>query len=281
MLKKKILIGLSAFSFLLFAFSIYTVDEGNVGIVKRFGEAVEQVGPGIHLKIPLVHSIVHLEVRTRKNEEKMLSSTSEQMPVTAKVSVNWTVSKESAFDLYRKYGGLTQFESRILDPRFKSATKSALPQFTAEQLIQNRSTAVSLIEENLVREMSDFPMVSVDSLQIENIILPPKYIQSIETKQTEKNLAAAEEHKLARQALEAQRAVNTAKANAESIELKAVADANAIRIKGEAEAIAIRAKASALKGNPLIVDLARIERWSGVMPVTMLGNDPSLLMTLK
>ena len=43
------------------------------------------------------------------------------MPGTVYVSVNWTVDKESALELYRQYGGLGQFEQRILDPRFRSA----------------------------------------------------------------------------------------------------------------------------------------------------------------
>ena len=38
--------------------SMYTVDEGNVGIVKRFGEATQQDNPGLHVKIPFVDTIV-------------------------------------------------------------------------------------------------------------------------------------------------------------------------------------------------------------------------------
>ena len=144
---------------------------------------------------------------------------------------------------------ITQFEQRILDPRFRSATKDVIPRFEAEQLIQDRATSIQLIENNLIEEMKSFPVV-VDNIQIENIVLPPKYIQSIETKQTEKNLAAAEEHKLERQRLEALREVNTADAKAQGIVKVAEAEASAIRLKGEAEAAAIAAKAKALKNNP-------------------------------
>ena len=104
----------------------YTVDEGHVGIVKRFGEAKEQVNPGLHFKVPYVDSVEILEIRTRKNLEKLNASTHEQMPVTAEVSINWTVKRDQAFDLYKRFGGLSQFESRILDPKLRSATKAAL-----------------------------------------------------------------------------------------------------------------------------------------------------------
>lgn len=262
--------------------SVYTVNEGHIGIVKRFSEAKEQVNPGLHFKVPLIDSVEEIEVRTRKNEEKMLSSTKEQMPVTIIVSVNWTVDKSAALDLFRQYGGLSQFESRILDPRFRSATKDVIPKYDAEQLIQDRASAIQAIEINFIEEMKDFP-VSVDNIQIENIQLPAKYLTSIETKQTEKNLAAAEEHKLARQNLEAQRAVNTSKAQADGIELVAIAEAKAIKLKGLAEAEAITAKAKALGNNPLIVKLTEAQNWDGKLPATILGeqNMPILDMRTK
>ena len=57
--------------FLVLFQAMYTVDEGHVGIVKRFGEATEQVNPGLHVKIPFVDRIEILEIRTRKNVEKL------------------------------------------------------------------------------------------------------------------------------------------------------------------------------------------------------------------
>jgi regulator of protease activity HflC (stomatin/prohibitin superfamily) len=266
---------------LLFS-SVYTVNEGHIGIVKRFSEAKEQVNPGLHFKVPFIDSVEEIEVRTRKNEEKMASSTKEQMPVTIVVSVNWTVDKTAALELFRQYGGLTQFENRILDPRFRSATKDVIPRYDAEKLIQDRASAIQAIELNFIEEMKDFP-VTVDNIQIENIKLPAKYLTSIETKQTEKNLADAEKHKLARQNLEAQRDVNTAKAKADGIKLVAIAEAESIRIKGHAEAEAITAKAKALGNNPLIVKLTEAQNWDGKLPATVLGssNMPILDMRTK
>jgi len=275
----------------LFFGTVYTVEEGHIGIKKRFSEAVEQVNPGLHFKMPFIESIEPIEVRTRKNAEKMPSSTSEQMPVTVEVSVNWTVDKTAALDLYRKYGGLAQFEARILDPRFRSAAKDVIPHFTAEKLIQDRAAAINGIELKLIEEMKGFP-VSMDNVQIENIVLPVKYIRSIETKQTEKNLAAAEEHKLARQALTAEQAVNTAKAErdarkatadgqAYAVREAAKAEAEAITVKGEAEAKAIKAKSNALKANALIVKLTEAQQWDGKLPQTILGSGVMPILDMR
>ena len=37
--------------------TFYTIDEGHVGIVKRFGEATTQVNPGLHTKVPFADTI--------------------------------------------------------------------------------------------------------------------------------------------------------------------------------------------------------------------------------
>ncbi|WP_084643772.1 SPFH domain-containing protein [Ferrimonas futtsuensis] len=270
--------------------TFYTVDEGHVGIVKRFGQAQQQVNPGLHIKIPLADSVQKLEIRTRKNVETLKAATHEQMPVDVDVSINWTVIRSEAFDLYRNYGGLDQFENRILDPRLRSAAKDAIARYKAEEIVQNRGKVIAKIEENVVTTMGEFP-VKLDSVQIENLVLPQKYLQSIETKQTEKNLAAAEKHRLERQKLEAQREVNTAEAkrdaekaradgNAYAILTEAQAEAEAIKVKGLAEAEAMREKAGAIAQSPLLVEYVRAQNWDGKLPSTMMGSEQNVLWNL-
>ena len=199
--------------------------------------------------------------------------------------------RTEAFDLFKSYGGLTQFENRILDPKLRSATKDALARYKAEELIQNRSQVIARIEELLLDEMKAYP-VKLDSAQIEDLVLPQKYIQSIETKQTEKNLAAAEKHRLERQKLEAQREVNTAMAQrdaakakadgkAYSIKIEAQAEAEAIKLKGLAEAEAMQKKAEAIKNNATLVEYMRAQQWNGQMPTTVMGSDQGILWNMK
>lgn len=163
-MKKPITAGVVGIAILSVLWSVfYTIDEGHVGIVKRFGEATTQVNPGLHFKVPFADSIEELEIRTRKNAEALKASTFEQMPVQAEVSVNWTVIRSEAFELYKNYGGLDQFENRILDPRLRSAAKDALARFKAEQIVQNRGQVIQKIEEKLLQTMNEFP-VKLDSV---------------------------------------------------------------------------------------------------------------------
>lgn len=272
--------------------SIYTVNEGHVGIVKRFSEAYTQVPPGLHFKAPVIDSVQELEIRTRKNVENLRASTFEQMPVTAQVSINWTLTQSEALQLYKKYGGLDQFERRILDPRLRSAAKDAIAKYKTEKIIQNRGVVIAEIEATVRETMKDFP-VKLDSAQLEDFNPPSAYTESIEVKQREKNLADAEAHKLRRQNLEAQQAVNTANADRDSkkaradgeayeIDTKSRAKAAAIKREGEAEAKAIKAKAAALRTSKTLVDYVRAQQWDGSLPSTMIGgNGSNILWKLK
>ena len=285
-------IGIIGFiSMVIIMMSVYTVDEGNVGIIKRWGEAVDQVNPGLHFKIPVADEVVEIEVRTRKNVETMPVATKEQMRATAIVSVNWTVNKTSVLELFKKYGSLDQFESRILDPKLREASKGGIAKFTAEQNINTRSAVTSVINELFTEEVSQYP-ITINGMQYEDIQLPPKYTKSIDAKQTAKNERDAEKYKLEKQGLVAQQAVNSAKAERDAtkaradgkayqIKAEAVANAQKITLIADAEAKAIKKKADALKSNKSLIEYQKALNWDGKLPHTVLGSNPGVIMQLK
>ena len=272
--------------------SIYTVEEGHVAVVKRFSEAKYQVEPGLHFKAPIVDSLESMEVRTRKNvEEHIPVATAEQMPSHATVSVNWTVNRAEAIDIFKQYGGLDQFETRILDPKIKSGSKEAISKHTAEEIIRNRNVVITKIQDAIITAMEPYPIV-INSVQLENITFPMTYTNAIEAKQVALQEAVKEEHKLERQRLEAQRQVNTAEAEKQSrmkaadgvayqTETEAKAEAEAIRLIGIANAGKIQAMATALATNPQVIEYEQVKRWQGNVPTTVMGNGQSIMWQMK
>lgn len=277
--------------FITFMSSIYTVEEGHIGVIKRFSEAVKQVEPGLHFKIPFIDGVEEVEIRTRKNVEIMPIATKEQMRAEGIISVNWTVNRESVLELYKSYGSLDQFETRILDPKLRSAAKESISKFTAEENINQREKVSSLIYETLSTTLSTFP-IKTDSLQYEDIKLPDQYLHSIDSKQTAKNERDAENFRLEKQALEAQQKVNTAnaerdatksRADGEAYKIETEAKANALKIKliAESDAEAIKIKAEALKSNPDLIEYQKAINWNGKLPDTVMGANPGVIMQLK
>ena len=261
---------------LLFS-AIYTVAEGHVGIVKRFGKAITQVDPGLHVKFPMIDSIETIEVRQRKNAESLAAATQNQLPVTAEVSINWTVDKSAAMDLFIQYGGLAQFENRILDPKLRNAAKAAIAQYPADDLIRNRNAAVAKIMENMTSAVTEFP-ITINSPQIENLVLPPTYMEAVQQKEAARENAEREQHKLDQQRLIALQAVNTAKANAEAKRLEADAEAYRVTTEATAEAAAIRMVTEQLASSPLYIELVRAKNWNGALPSMMLADGAQVLL---
>lgn len=276
---KRALIGSISFLVLLIILlmTVTIVSEGHVAVVKSWGKANYQIDPGLHFVVPIRDSVEHIEVRQRKNVEDLAAATNNQLPVTATVSINWTVDRDSAMDLFIQYGGLRQFETRILDPKLRSAAKAAISKFPADVLIRNRQAAVSAIMENMVESLAGFQVV-VNSPQIENIVFPETYMTAVLQKEQAREAAEREKHSLEQQRLKALQAVNSAEANATAKRLEADAEAYRISTVADAEAESIRLIVEELRGNHLFVEYARVQRWNGVMPKTLLSDDVTALV---
>ena len=260
--------------------AVNIVKEGHVGVVKRFGKAQRQVGPGLQIVVPFIEGIERIDVRQRKNLEELAAATADQLAITAVVSINWTVDKEAAMDLFIRYGGLSQFESRILDPKLRSAAKASISRFPAAELIRRRLDAVREIMDTMTKEMEGFPVV-INSPQLENIALPEAYKQSVLEKERERENAEKEKYALLRQKQVSLQAVNTAEAEAKAKRIQADAQAYRVITEAKAEADAIKLINEQLSISPNYIKLVRAKRWDGKVPRTVLGDDADILMSIK
>lgn len=257
------------------ASSITMVPEGNVGIVTKFGKFDRVFNPGLNFKLPFVENVEIQDMRVRKNVETFTATSSgEQVLPNTRVSVNYTVSKKRAGELFKVYGTIANFEETVLDPMFISASKAGISQYTINKLVTDRSgaeeSALQLFDER-VRE-KNLPISIGSTLQIESMKFPTTYIDAINKAQSEKKLAEAETYKLERFAKKAERTVKTAEQ-----------EASALAIKQEAQVSYINAVGNALSTNPEYLDKLRIDRWDGEYPsVLSIGGTsaPDMILPL-
>lgn len=254
--------------------SFFVTPEGHVSIKKRFGEAIDSVAPGLHFKFPFVDSVEDMDVRTRKYTLVLNASTTGrnekdevelQMPSQVKISANWNIPVNAALEIYKKFGGLEQYEDRILDPRVTRATKQVFANYSIEQVVSERELVRGAIEVAL-RDALTGKLATMTDINIEDVDWTPKIKKAVEDKQAAKFAFEQEQYTLDKQNLQAQQTVNTANANASAITAESIANAAAIEREGEATAKAMTAKAKAIANNPQLVDLIKAERWNGVLP---------------
>lgn len=254
-LKKIILIAIVVLFFLIVVKSCITaVPTGYVGIRTRFGAVQNDViNEGINFKIPFVERIVKIDCKTQKVETSSESSTKDLQTVQVSIAVNYNVNKDTANLLYQEVG--IDYASIIIEPAILESIKSAMAQYTAEELITKRAEVSSNIQETLIGKIANRGF-TVTSFNITNLVFSDTYNEAIEAK------------------VVAQQKVETAKAEFERTQVdndKKIAIAETEAKIMELQNIQITDKTLALK--KLEVMETMINKWSGNFPETMLNEN--------
>lgn len=249
---------------------LYTIDQGERGVILRFGAITGVAEPGLGLKVPFIDSVVSISVQSRSQFYGDVQSYSrDQQTAAVQISVNYRLPADQVAKIYSEYGSEEGILTRLLDRRVPEQFKNVFGRFNAVTAIQERAR-LNQETEDAIRGSVDGAPIVIESVQIENIDFSDAYEQSIESRM----LAEVEVQKLRqnaeREKVQAEITVTQANAQADAVRAQAEAQAAATRLAGDAEADAIRAKGAALRDNPSLIDLTAAERWNGQLPTTMI-----------
>jgi regulator of protease activity HflC (stomatin/prohibitin superfamily) len=280
--------------------SFYTVDQGEMAVVTRFGAVVDVTGPGLHGKLPWVTSTVAISTRTwsqtwektvvegkvYSNEMPSYSHDQQSANISAKITFRVKADHESIKNLYTTYRNTEAILERVVVPRTMQAIKTTFGQYTAAGVIQNRakfnvdvdSAVRSAIDNGLEGKAG---LVAVEAVTIQNIDFSDAYEHAVEQRMQAEVEVAKVAQNLERERKTAEIVVVQAQAQANSQLALAKASAEATRIKGDAEASAIRARAAALQSNPFLVQLTLAEKWNGILPTTMVPGSAVPFLNVK
>lgn len=262
------------------AFSSYfTVDQGERGIVLRFGAFQRIAEPGLNFKLPLFESTHTISLQTQVSHFQLPAYSRDQQPANLVVSVNWHAQEPELEKIYSEFGSLAALEARIIQPRLPQAVKTVFGSYVAASSIQNRAKLNTDIFDSVSKVLHG-PIV-IESVQLDNIDFSEAYEQSVEQRMLAEVEVAKLQQNALREKVQAEITVTQAKAQAESVKAQAAAEAEATRLRGEAEAAAIKAKGDALRQNPNLVELIKAERWNGELPQTMLPNSAVPFIDVK
>lgn len=265
------LLLISVLIFLVFN-SLFAVNQKEIGIIQHFDGSLRQVGTGLHLKIPLLDSGVKLKSGMQLAGDEFQVVSQEEMALTLKLSANWHIQASAATDFYKEFKTSKKFKDEILLPQLRGISTKLIGKYSVPSLLEQQETIVKQIylhfDDILLTDS-----LQIDSVQIEQVILPTEYQRSVENMLIEKNLARTEsliadknktklEAELAN--VEIEKAINKGRVDAE---------AYAIQRKAKAEAEAIRLKIQALQKNHVIVDYMRVNKWNGELAPGKDGSD--------
>ena len=178
---------------------VYRIDAGHVGIVKRFGNVIDVVDPGLHYKLPYADTVEEMEVRERAFSIDLDAASQDPLELPIKVTVNWLVKRAQVKDLYVQFGSLDQFEKRIILPRLNDAVKGVTSRYMVNDLLRKRveyrDLSMKVFEERMPED------VQITGFSIVNIGFPPEYTKAIRDKQVAREQAETEKFVLDRQRL--------------------------------------------------------------------------------
>lgn len=254
-----------------------TIDQGDIGVKLRWGQAVDVLYPGINIVVPGMESVVTLPTREVLFAPPPLNAYSKDTQIAdVKVSVNYAVDPTQAIEVYSKYGA--GFVNTIISPVLNQRFKEVFGRYDSRDIVNKRKDLGAEVD-GAVR--SAIPKgIIVKTVQIENIDFSDTYEQAIEAAAQAEAMVRKSRQELEQKKVDAERVVVQANADALARTAAAKAEAEAIRLKGEAEAAAIKAKADALRESPHLVALTATEKWDGKLPTTFVPGSALPFVTV-
>jgi regulator of protease activity HflC (stomatin/prohibitin superfamily) len=248
---------IGALLLLLFVFKPWVqVGAGERGIVQNFGAVQDVVlGEGLHFKMPVVQTVILMDVKIQKAMTDAASSSSDLQDVDLSVALNYHIIPDKANLVYQTIG--IQFKERIIDPAIQEVMKAVSARYTAEELITKRPAVSTEMQEALTLRLLA-SNISVDAFSIISFSFSQTFTDAIEAKQT------AEQN-----ALKAKRDLDRIKVEAEQTIAAATAEAEALRLQK------MNISPDLIELRKIEANLKAIEKWNGILPsVTGAGAIP-------
>jgi regulator of protease activity HflC (stomatin/prohibitin superfamily) len=269
----KFVSGVVALFVLIVVFgSFYTVDEGERGVVTRYGEIVGISQPGLSWKMPIFESVEQISVRDHVALYQNLETYSrDQQPASMDISVTYRIDPSRVDEVYKVYGDRKGLQERLITRKVMEDAKTVFGLFNAESAIRERGRLNTEMNEKLRLSINDGPVIIV-GVQVEDVTFSSAYEQSVEQRMLAEVAVHKERQNLDREKVLADIVRTQASAEADKVRFAAIAEAEAITLRGNAEAEAITARAEALKNNAALIELVKAENWDGKLPTTMLPN---------
>jgi regulator of protease activity HflC (stomatin/prohibitin superfamily) len=257
------LIALGVISFiiviLLFG-TFYTVQAGERVIVLTFRNPSSNImGPGLHMKIPIVQSIVRMNIRTQtitfdnkqgkgdaSEYSSLFAASSDLQDTQIATVVNYHIEEKDVLQIYNQYGDMHSYQINILEPLIRDSVKSVSATYTAEDLVKKRAEFSDKVAE-MLKIRFEQKSALFERVNIVNFQFSDEFTKAIERKVTAEQNALTEKNNLERVKYEAEQRIAQA--------------------EGEAKAIQIQTAAINSQGGKDYVELKRIEKWDGKLPI--------------
>jgi regulator of protease activity HflC (stomatin/prohibitin superfamily) len=229
------------------------VNAGERGVVLRFGEVQNKIlGEGLHLIIPVVDTVVKLNVRIQKQDIPTEASSKDLQEVFTDVALNWHILPEKANFVFQTIGDESKIINGIITPSSEEIFKAVIAQYTAEEMITKRNNVKAEIDSLLTQRLKQYN-IEVDDIALITVHFSQRFTEAVEAKQIAEQEAKKAGFMALKALKEAERTINLA--------------------RGEAVAHEIIQQTL----TPEILQKQAIEKWNGSLPLVIDSQSLKLL----
>ncbi|MEA1953391.1 MAG: prohibitin family protein [Campylobacterota bacterium] len=296
------LIVVAAIAFAIFTFKPYTIiNSGEVGIKVTTGKfETEPLQPGFHIFIPVLQKIIPVNTRVRlitysndmsaelgdryrglegglKRNKAIPVLDKRGLTVNIDLAVQYSLKAASAPATIAKWGA--SWEEKIINSKVREVVRDVVGQYTAEQLPEMRNKIASAIQTKVrekVEALENSPVV-LSSVELRNIVLPPKIKEKIEQVQAAKQDVTIAEQEKEKAKQQAQKAAEVARGVAEKNRIEAQGEADKIRIEAEEQAKANTLISQSL--TPALIELEQIKTQGKFNEALKVNKDAQIFLT--
>ncbi len=239
----------------IFVFKPFVIIEsGQVGIKVTTGKYTEvPLNPGFHFYIPVFQKVIVVDTKVRLINYKTIEEMSgfdsgirinpainildaRGLPVSIELTVQYRLTAQGAPTTIATWG--LSWEDKIVNPVVRNVVRNVVGGFNAEELPTRRNEIATMIENGIRTEIEALEgrPVSIESVQLREIVLPEKIKEQIERVQIANQESERVRYEVLRAKQEAEKKAALAQGEA---------DKNRIEAQGRADAVTIEAKAQA------------------------------------
>lgn len=258
--------------------TFYTITSGQEGVLLRFDKAnptPEQAG--LHVKVPIIDRVVKFDMRTQKYGVSATeaeggtletAASADLQVVSIRLVLNYHLAAGKSAEMFKNVGAT--YEDTVIVPTVHEATKAAVAQYKAEDLIVKRENVRADIENLLKQKLAPYNII-VEQVLITNFDFSKQFNDAIENKVT-----------TAQNVLVAENQLQVVQFQAQQIVAKANGDRDAAIAQATGEATKVKLIQEQLSQSPQYIEYIKASRWNGAFPqFYMMGNsNTGLLMTL-
>ena len=256
------LMGLVAL--LVIAKPFVVINSGEVGIKATAGKyEKDPLRPGLHLFIPFLQQVMVVDTKVRSinytgSVGHDMSSSSKRLGmggaagvmnvpsisaldargllISMDITVQYRLKPDTAPQTIATYG--TSWEEKIVNPIVRDIVRNVVGRYKAENLPLKRNEIAAEIKmgiENQINAKSGQP-VELRTVNLREIILPPKIVEQIERVQIAKQEGDRVQLEVLRAKQEAEKKAALAQGDADARKIRAQGQADAIKIEADANA---------------------------------------------